>query len=95
MNQMESVQQIREAQRATILAIGTENPPNVILQDDQPDFFFRVTKSDHMRDLKQKFERLCECFLGLRHSFMSLSNCVHANVHNVENHFSVFIRGKF
>jgi len=66
---MELVQKIRNAQRAdgpaTILAIGTANPPNEMLQAEYPDFYFRVTKSEHMTDLKHKFKRMC--------MFMSLS----------------------
>ncbi|KAJ8432629.1 hypothetical protein Cgig2_033502 [Carnegiea gigantea] len=61
---MASVQEIRNAQRAdgpaTILAIGTANPPNEMLQAEYPDFYFRVTKSEHMTDLKHKFKRMCE-----------------------------------
>lgn len=45
---------------ATILAIGTANPPNCIYQADYPDYYFRVTNSDHMTLLKQKFKRICE-----------------------------------
>ncbi|XP_015934537.1 chalcone synthase-like [Arachis duranensis] len=45
---------------ATILAIGTANPPNIILQYEHPDFYFRATRSDHMLDLKQKFNRICK-----------------------------------
>ncbi|MED6121052.1 Chitin synthase, class 2 [Stylosanthes scabra] len=45
---------------AKILAIGTANPPNIFLQSEHPDFYFRVTKSDHMLDLKEKFNRICK-----------------------------------
>ncbi|TYI28696.1 hypothetical protein ES332_A05G262100v1 [Gossypium tomentosum] len=45
---------------ATILAIGTTNPPNCFYQVDYPDFYFRVTKSEHMTQLKDKFQRICE-----------------------------------
>ncbi|KAH9691067.1 Chalcone synthase [Citrus sinensis] len=45
---------------ATILAIGTANPPNCLYQADYPDYYFRVTNSDHMTLLKQKFKRICE-----------------------------------
>ncbi|MED6170751.1 Chitin synthase, class 2 [Stylosanthes scabra] len=45
---------------ATILGIGTANPPNIILQSEYPDFYFRVTKSDHMLHLKEKFNRICK-----------------------------------
>jgi hypothetical protein len=46
--------------RAQILAIGTANPPNCFYQAEYPDYYFRVTKSDHLVDLKEKFKRMCE-----------------------------------
>ncbi|XP_062105300.1 phloroisovalerophenone synthase [Humulus lupulus] len=59
-----TVEQIRKAQRAegpaTILAIGTAVPANCFNQADFPDYYFRVTKSEHMTDLKKKFQRMCE-----------------------------------
>ncbi|KAK6928655.1 Chalcone/stilbene synthase, N-terminal [Dillenia turbinata] len=59
-----SVQKIRNLQRAngpaTILAIGTATPSNCIYQADYPDYYFRVTNSEHMTELKQKFKRICE-----------------------------------
>ncbi|KAH9609272.1 hypothetical protein KSS87_023211 [Heliosperma pusillum] len=61
---MASVAAIRKAQRAdgpaTILAIGTATPPNYVYQADYPDYYFRVTKSEHMTDLKEKFRQICE-----------------------------------
>ncbi|KAL8137939.1 hypothetical protein V2J09_003940 [Rumex salicifolius] len=58
-----SVQEIRKAQRAegpaTVLAIGTATPPNCVYQADYPDYYFRVTNSEHMTDLKEKFRRMC------------------------------------
>ncbi|KAK9669820.1 hypothetical protein RND81_13G156700 [Saponaria officinalis] len=61
---MASIEDIRRAQRAegpaTILAIGTATPPNCVYQADYPDFYFRVTKSEHMTDLKEKFKRMCD-----------------------------------
>ncbi|KAJ4827094.1 Chitin synthase, class 2 [Turnera subulata] len=58
------VEEMRKAQRAsgpaTILSIGTANPANLILQDDYPDFYFKVTKSEHLTDLKQKFKLICQ-----------------------------------
>ncbi|XP_071735262.1 chalcone synthase isoform X1 [Rutidosis leptorrhynchoides] len=55
---------IREAQRAqgpaTILAVGTANPSNCVYQADYPDYYFRITKSEHMVDLKEKFKRMCD-----------------------------------
>ncbi|XVE67600.1 hypothetical protein DITRI_Ditri09bG0001000 [Diplodiscus trichospermus] len=59
-----SVEEIRKAQRAqgpaTILAIGTANPPNCVPQADYPDYYFRITNSEHMTELKLKFKRMCE-----------------------------------
>ncbi|XP_040385312.1 LOW QUALITY PROTEIN: chalcone synthase-like [Oryza brachyantha] len=45
---------------AAVLAIGTANPSNVVEQRDFPDFYFRVTNSDHKQALKDKFTRICE-----------------------------------
>ncbi|CAL9130288.1 unnamed protein product [Musa textilis] len=45
---------------ATIMAIGTANPPNLYEQSSYPDFYFRVTDSEHMKELKQKFQRICD-----------------------------------
>ncbi|KAI6681303.1 hypothetical protein NL676_035184 [Syzygium grande] len=45
---------------ATILAIGTANPLNCIHQDNYPDYLFRVTNTDHLTHLKEKFVRICE-----------------------------------
>ncbi|XP_076960712.1 chalcone synthase-like [Bidens hawaiensis] len=58
------VKEIRETQRAqglaTILAIGTATPPNSYNQADYPDYYFHVTNSEHMIDLKNKFKRICD-----------------------------------
>ncbi|KAL1817300.1 hypothetical protein ACET3Z_019874 [Daucus carota] len=58
-----SVEEIMKNQRAkgpaTVLAIGTAAPPNCYPQADYPDFYFRVTKSEHMTQLKEKFKRIC------------------------------------
>ncbi|XP_024026973.1 chalcone synthase 2 [Morus notabilis] len=58
-----SVQEIRKAQRAeglaAVLAIGTANPPNFFMQADYPDFYFRITNSEHKTELKHKFRRMC------------------------------------
>jgi chalcone synthase len=50
---------------AAVLAIGTATPPNCVSQEEYPDYYFRVTKSEHLTDLKQEFKRMCK------------SNCVH------------------
>ncbi|KAJ8762851.1 hypothetical protein K2173_022980 [Erythroxylum novogranatense] len=61
---MEPVEVTLELQRtggeAMVLAIGTATPPNFIRQAEYPDFYFRVTKSDHLTQLKDKFKRICE-----------------------------------
>lgn len=59
-----TVEEIRAAQRAkgpaTVLAIGTATPANEVSQADYPDYYFRVTKSEHMTKLKDKFQRMCK-----------------------------------
>ncbi|KAJ7971790.1 Chalcone synthase [Quillaja saponaria] len=61
---MASIEAIRKAQRAegpaTILAIGTATPSNYVLQAEYPDYYFRITNSEHMTDLKEKFKRMCD-----------------------------------
>nr|AGC72949.1 chalcone synthase [Arabis auriculata]CDU43487.1 chalcone synthase [Arabis auriculata]CDU43528.1 chalcone synthase [Arabis auriculata]CDU43538.1 chalcone synthase [Arabis auriculata] len=56
--------EIRKAQRADgpagILAIGTANPANHVIQAEYPDYYFRITDSEHMTDLKEKFKRMCD-----------------------------------
>ena len=58
------LEEVRRAQRAeglaTVLAIGTAVPANCVYQATNPDYYFRVTKSEHLPDLKEKFERMCE-----------------------------------
>nr|ABF59869.1 chalcone synthase [Lupinus luteus] len=61
---MVSVEEIRNAQRAqgpaTIMAIGTATPSNCVDQTTYPDYYFRVTNSEHKTELKHKFKRMCE-----------------------------------
>ena len=63
---MVSVSEIRKAQRAegpaTILAIGTANPSNRVEQSTYPDFYFRITNSEHKTVLKEKFQRMCKYY---------------------------------
>lgn len=67
---MVSVDEIRKAQRAegpaTVLAIGTATPPNCVEQSTYPDYYFRITNSEHKTELKEKFKRMCKI------SFISL-----------------------
>jgi hypothetical protein len=55
--------EIRQAQRAdgpaAVLAIGTAVPANCVRQDEFADWYFRVTKSDHLAKLKAKMKRMC------------------------------------
>nr|CDU43695.1 chalcone synthase [Aethionema grandiflorum] len=71
-----SLDAIRKAQRAdgpaAILAIATANPPNEIIQAEYPDYYFRITKSEHMTDLKEKFKRMCvKSTIRKRHMFLT------------------------
>ncbi|KAL9240181.1 hypothetical protein vseg_014429 [Gypsophila vaccaria] len=72
---MKEIQVSQKAKRlATILAIGTANPPNQMLQTDFPDFYFRVTNwgVDIMPQLKAKFKTLCEkTTIRKRHMFIT------------------------
>jgi Chalcone and stilbene synthases, N-terminal domain len=52
-------QDTRRQSKASVLAIGTAVPPNCIHQSDYPDYYFRVTNSEHLSDLKEKFTRIC------------------------------------
>ncbi|KAK8671423.1 hypothetical protein V6N13_038019 [Hibiscus sabdariffa] len=57
---------------AAVLAIGTANPPNCFNQVDYPDFYFRLTKTDHNSPLKDKFRRICEKS-GIKKRYMHLT----------------------
>nr|5WX7_A Chain A, Alkyldiketide-CoA synthase [Tetradium ruticarpum]5WX7_B Chain B, Alkyldiketide-CoA synthase [Tetradium ruticarpum]5WX7_C Chain C, Alkyldiketide-CoA synthase [Tetradium ruticarpum]5WX7_D Chain D, Alkyldiketide-CoA synthase [Tetradium ruticarpum] len=61
-----------ESRQAAVLAIATANPPNIFYQADYPDFYFRVTKSEHMTQLKDKFKRMCEkSMIRKRHMYLT------------------------
>lgn len=46
---------------AAMLAIGTANPTNVVVpQDVFAENIFRVTKSDHLTELREKMKRICQ-----------------------------------
>ncbi|XP_076955504.1 chalcone synthase-like [Bidens hawaiensis] len=66
----------REAQRAkgpaTILSIGTATPSNCLYQADYPDYYFRITNSEHMVQLKEKFKRMCDKSM-IRKRYMHLT----------------------
>lgn len=69
-------QEIRHAQRAdghaAVLAIGTANPATSMLQDEYTDYYFRVTKSEHLTHLKDKLKRICDKS-GIEKRFMHVS----------------------
>nr|BAB40786.2 chalcone synthase [Lilium hybrid division I] len=81
-----TVDEVRQAQRAqgpaTVLAIGTATPSNVIYQADYPDYYFRITKSEHLTGLKEKFKRMCEKSM-IRKRYMHLNEEILAENHNV------------
>ena len=64
---MVTVEEVRKAQRAegpaTIMAIGTATPPNCVDQSTYPDYYFRITNSEHKTELKEKFKRMCKYYL--------------------------------
>ena len=66
---------MRRAQRAdgpaAVLGIGTANPPTCLAQDEYPDYYFRVTKSEHLTDLKGKLTRICNKS-GIKKRFIHL-----------------------
>ena len=76
MASMASVEEIRNAQRAkgpaTVLAIGTATPENCIYQSDFADYYFRVTKSEHMTELKKKFNRICKFICSFNYVYVAL-----------------------
>ena len=63
---MVSVEELRKAQRAegpaTVMAIGTATPPNCVDQSTYPDYYFRITNSEHKTELKEKFKRMCKIY---------------------------------
>ena len=63
---MVTVNEVRKAQRAegpaTLMAIGTATPPNCVEQSTYPDYYFRITNSEHKTQLKEKFKRICKYF---------------------------------
>nr|XP_010907554.1 chalcone synthase 3-like [Elaeis guineensis] len=71
-----TVEEIREAQRAegpaTVLAIGTATPANAVYQADYPDYYFRITNSEHLTDLREKFKRMCDKSM-IRKRYMHLT----------------------
>ncbi|KAL6009992.1 Chitin synthase, class 2 [Asimina triloba] len=62
----------RAAGPAAVLAIATATPSNVVYQADFPDYYFRITNSDHMANLKQDFKLLCDSVqIRKRHMYLT------------------------
>ncbi|EEC78715.1 hypothetical protein OsI_18887 [Oryza sativa Indica Group] len=45
---------------AAVLAIGTANPANIVYQDGFADYYFGLTKSEYLTELKDKMKRICK-----------------------------------
>ncbi|RLN35060.1 bisdemethoxycurcumin synthase-like [Panicum miliaceum] len=58
------IREIQHAQRAdgpaAMLGFGTANPTNYVLQEEFPDYYFRITNKEHLTDLKDTFKKLCK-----------------------------------
>ncbi|KAJ8763944.1 hypothetical protein K2173_003726 [Erythroxylum novogranatense] len=61
---MVSVDEVRKPHRAngpaTIMAIGTAAHANCVYQTTYPDYYFKITNSEHKTQLKEKFKRICK-----------------------------------
>jgi bisdemethoxycurcumin synthase len=44
---------------ATLLGIGTTNLANCKRYDDYTDYYFHITKSEHLANLNAKLKRIC------------------------------------
>jgi metal-dependent amidase/aminoacylase/carboxypeptidase family protein len=51
-----------------VLAVGTANPANCIPQHEYADWYFRVTKSDHLTHLKDAMKKTCENEASTHHA---------------------------
>ncbi|TVU25652.1 hypothetical protein EJB05_28156, partial [Eragrostis curvula] len=58
--------------QATIMGIGKAVPEHVFEQKSFPDYYFDLTRSNHMLDLKARFAKICEkTTTEKRHLYMS------------------------
>lgn len=76
MSSVKIIEEFRQAQRAkgpaNVLAIATAVPANFILQEDYPDYYFRVTNSEHLPHLKDKLTRMCDkSMVSKRHFYLT------------------------
>ncbi|XP_022766660.1 chalcone synthase-like [Durio zibethinus] len=63
----------------TILSIGKANPANYISQADFSDYYFRITKSEHIVQLKKKFKRTCEKSMIRKRHFVLTEEIIYQN----------------
>ncbi|KAJ0087452.1 hypothetical protein Patl1_07611 [Pistacia atlantica] len=59
---MVTVEEVCRAQRAegtaTVMVIGTANPPTIYEQSAYPNAYFRMTNSEHLTLVKNKMQRM-------------------------------------
>ncbi|KAL5714271.1 chalcone synthase [Ranunculus cassubicifolius] len=57
---------------ATVMAIGTATPPNIVDQHTYPDYYFRITNNEHKTELKEKFKKFCQSsMIETRHMYLT------------------------
>ncbi|KAF2932495.1 hypothetical protein DAI22_04g001500 [Oryza sativa Japonica Group] len=72
MGSQEYIKQGGQQLVAAILGIGTAVPPYVLPQSSFPDYYFDISNSNHLLDLKAKFADICEkTMIDKRHVHMS------------------------
>ena len=69
--------------QAKILVIGTANPSNCVYQTAYPDYYFRITSSEHMTELKEKFKQICK-FVSINVIFQMHITFAYLNVVTLE-----------
>nr|KYP76700.1 Chalcone synthase 1A [Cajanus cajan] len=88
---MATVDEIHSAQRAkgpaSILAIGIATPQNCVEQSTYPDYYFRITNSDHKIELKNKFKRMCENSM-IKKRYMHLTEEILKKNPNIGEHMA-------
>lgn len=60
MGSQEYIEQGGQQLVAAILGIGTAVPPYVLPQSSFPDYYFDISNSNHLLDLKAKFADICK-----------------------------------
>ena len=50
---------------AAVLAIGTANPATCLPQEEYADWYFRVTKRDHLTKLKAKMKKISKILIDV------------------------------